>query len=150
LQVVDESGADLEIRRFPSEPEVVAAKTPYFCPTANTALMFRAEVLPQFTYPDLRVGEDYRLWVELLRAGRRIGNLPRPLTRYRAGVGSMARRRGWTYATSDLSTKLRALPLVPLWQWPAVIVVAGVSFLVRLLPAGLFRGAYLVFEKVTR
>jgi glycosyltransferase involved in cell wall biosynthesis len=150
LQVMDPTGADREVRQFPTDPDQVRAKAAYFCPTANTAVTFRADVLPQFRYPELRVGEDYRLWVELMRAGRRIGNLPRPLTRYRAGAGSMTRRRGWKYATSDLVTKLRALPLAPLWQWPFVVVVAGATFLVRLLPAGLFRGAYVLFEKATR
>lgn len=150
LQVVDPTGEPTEVRRFPTDPVEVRAKAAYFCPTANTALTFRAAVLPQFRYPQLRVGEDYRLWVDLMRAGRRIGNLPRPLTRYRAGAGSMARRRGWRYATSDLSTKLRALPLAPVWQWPWVVVVAGATFVVRLLPARLFRGAYVVFERVTR
>lgn len=150
LQIMDPTGADREIRQFPTDPGQVRAKAAYFCPTANTALTFRADVLPRFRYPELRVGEDYRLWVDLMRAGLRIGNLPRPLTRYRAGAGSMTRRRGWKYATSDLATKLRALPLAPVWQWPFVVVVAGATFLVRLLPAGLFRGAYVLFEKVTR
>ena len=54
------------------------------------------------------------------------------------------------YATSDLATGIAgASPGAGVavgrswWSWPG-------HFLVRLLPAGLFRGAYVLFEKVTR
>lgn len=150
LEVMDPTGTEVGIRRFPTTTTEIAAKAPFFCPTANTAVLLRRAVLDEFRYPDLAVGEDYRLWVNLLRAGRRIGNVPRPLTRYRTGSGYFSRRRGWSYAVSDLRTKLRALPLAPLWQAPVVVVVAGATFLVRLLPASWFRGAYALFERVTR
>ena len=151
LQVVDQHGVEVAIRRFPQDWREVRAKAAYFCPTANTAALFRRSLLPEFRYPPgLRVGEDYRLWVGLMRKGRRIGNVPAPLTRYRTGGDYFARRRGWGYATSDLATKLRALPLAAWWQWPVVLVVAGGTFVVRLLPAAAFSGAYGVFERVTR
>lgn len=151
LQVVDRDGAELDIRTFPTEWRQVRAKAAYFCPTANTAVMFRRSLLPVFRYPeDLRVGEDYRLWVDLMRQGRRIGNVPAALTRYRTGGDFFSRRRGWRYATSDLATKVHALPLATWWQWPLVLVVAGGTFIVRLLPAGMFSAAYGVFERVTR
>ncbi len=151
LTVVDESGAPVAVRTFPESWQEVRAKAALFCPTANTAALFRRSLLAQFRYQEnLRMGEDYRLWVDLLRAGRRIGNVPEPLTRYRTGRDYFARRRGWAYATSDLSTKLHALPLVAWWQRPFVVVIAGTSFVVRLLPAAWFQGAYRVFERITR
>lgn len=151
LQVVDADGVEAEVRRFPTDWREVRAKAAYYCPTANTAALFRRAVLADFRYPeDLTVGEDYRLWVELMRQGRRIGNVPRPLTRYRTGGNYFARRRGLRYAASDLATKVRALPLADWWQWPLVLVVAGGTFVVRLLPAGVFQGAYRLFERVTR
>lgn len=151
LQVVDQSGAPHEIRRFPVAWPDVRAKAAFFCPTANTAAMVRGRALADFRYPEgLRVGEDYRLWVQLMRKGYRIGNVPEPLTRYRTGGDFFHRRRGWAYASSDLATKIQALVLAPWWQWPAVVVVAGATFVVRLLPAAWFRGAYDVFERVTR
>jgi glycosyltransferase involved in cell wall biosynthesis len=151
LTVVDESGDTIDIRKFPETWQDVRAKAALFCPTANTAALFRRSLLPQFRYPEnLRMGEDYRLWVELLRAGRRIGNVPVPLTRYRTGGDYFARRRGWAYATSDLTTKLHALVLVAWWRRPYIVGVAGASFVVRLLPAAWFRGAYRLFERITR
>lgn len=150
LEVMDPTGTEVGVRKFPETAAEVTAKAPFFCPTANTAVLFRRAVLPDFRYPKLAVGEDYRLWVDLLRRGRRIGNVPRPLTRYRTGSGYFSRRRGWSYATSDLATKLRALPLAVWWQRPVVVGVAGATFAVRLLPASWFRSAYAVFEKVTR
>ena len=151
LAVIDQNGTQTDIRKFPQTWRQVRAKAAFFCPTANTAALFRSSLLPVFRYPEnLRFGEDYRLWVTLMRQGRRIGNVPQPLTRYRTGGDYFARRRGWSYATSDLTTKLRALPLAAWWQWPLVLVVAGATFVVRLLPAAWFRGAYGVFERVTR
>ncbi len=151
LDVVDTGGQVVAERRFPESWQEVRAKAAFFCPTANTAVLFRRGLLPRFRYPTaLRVGEDYRLWVELLRDGVRIANVRRPLTRYRTGPGYFARRRGWRYAASDLGTKVRAVPLVPWWQAPVVVAGAAGSFVVRLLPAAWFQGAYAVFEKVTR
>ncbi|MDP4014576.1 MAG: glycosyltransferase [Candidatus Nanopelagicales bacterium] len=151
LAVIDQSGAEQGVREFPVSWSAVRARVPYSCPTANTAVMFRREILPEFHYPeDIRVGEDYRLWVELIRRGRRIGNIPEPLTRYRTGADYFNRRRGLSYAKSDLATKLRALPLVVWWQRPVVVAVAGATFVVRLLPTALFRSVYRVFERVGR
>ena len=151
LAVTDDRGSALETRRFPEAWQEVRARSAFFCPTANTAMLVRSRVLPLFRYPtDLRVGEDYRLWVSLMRAGTRIANVPLPLTRYRTGPGYFERRRGYRYAMSDLVTKLKALPLAPWWQAPLVLVVAGTTFVVRLLPASWFRGAYAAFERVTR
>lgn len=151
LSVVDSEGAPQGVRKFPDSWQAVRRQAPFSCPTANTAMLVRRSVLPSFVYPeDLPVGEDYRLWVRLLREGFHIANVPEPLTRYRTGVGYFGRRRGWAYAVSDLGTKLRALPLAPWWQWPVVLVVAGLTFVVRLLPDRLFRVAYARFERAGR
>lgn len=151
LTVVDQAGRETGVRALPETWREVRAHAPYSCPTANPSVMLRRSLLPRFRYPEhLRVGEDYRLWVTLLRAGVRIGNVPRPLTRYRTGSSYFTRRRGWGYATSDLATKLLALPLAPWWQWPLVVAVAGATFVVRLLPDRLFRVAYAEFDRVGR
>lgn len=151
LAVVDQAGRPTGERTFPESWQQVRARAPYSCPTANPSALFRAALLPRFRYPEhLSVGEDYRLWVRLLRSGARIGNVPQALTRYRTGSSYFARRRGWAYATSDLATKLLALPLAPWWQWPAVAVVAGATFVVRLLPDRVFRVVYAQFERLGR
>lgn len=151
LHVVDHDGVPQGVRKFPESWQAVRRQAPFSCPTANTAMLVRRSVLAHFVYPeDLAVGEDYRLWVSLLRKGFRIANVPEALTRYRTGVGYFGRRRGWSYAVSDLGTKLRALPLAPLWQRPLVVVVAGATFAVRLLPDRLFRLAYAQFERAGR
>lgn len=151
LTVVDQDGVETGVRSLPETWREVRARAPYSCPTANPSVLIRRALLPRFRYPEhLRVGEDYRLWITLLRSGARIGNVPRPLTRYRTGSSYFARRRGWAYASSDLATKLLALPLAPWWQWPLVVAVAGGTFVVRMLPNRLFRVAYAEFERVGR
>lgn len=151
LQVVDQSGNEIGIRRFPEDWRAVRHRSAFFCPTANPSTLFRRSVLPAYRYPEhLSVGEDYRLWVHLMQRGRRIGNVPKPLTKYRTGSSYYQRRTGLAYAVGDRNTKLLALGLVPWWQRPLVVVGAEVTFVVRLLPTRAFRIAYRAFEGVTR
>lgn len=151
LQVVDQHGIEIGVRRFPEDWRTVRRSSAFFCPTANPSTLFRRSVLPIYRYPEhLSVGEDYRLWVHLMKRGRRIGNVPEPLTKYRTGSTYYERRTGLAYAAGDRNTKLIALGLVPWWQRPLVMVGAEVTFVVRLLPTQAFRMAYRVFEGVTR
>ena len=151
LQVVDQHGTDIGVRRFPENWQAVRRSSAFFCPTANPSTLFRRSVLPIYRYPEhLSVGEDYRLWVHLMKRGRRIGNVPEPLTKYRTGSTYYERRTGWAYAVGDRNTKLIALSLVPWWQRPLVVVGAEITFVVRLLPTRAFRIAYRAFESVTR
>lgn len=151
LQVVDQEGTETGIRRFPEDWRAVRSRAAFFCPTANPSALFRSSVLPRYRYPEhLSVGEDYRLWVHLMREGRRIGNVPQPLTKYRTGSSYYQRRTGLAYAASDRNTKLMALGLVSWWKRPLVVIGAEVTFVVRLLPTQVFQVAYRVFENVTR
>lgn len=151
LQVVDQQGFEIGVRRFPEYWQTVRNRSAFFCPTANTSTLFRNSLLPIYRYPEhLSVGEDYRLWVHLMRMDRRIGNVPLPLTRYRTGSTYYQRRTGLAYATGDRDTKLIALGLVSWWQRPLVVVGAEATFIVRLLPTQAFRIAYRIFEGVTR
>jgi glycosyltransferase involved in cell wall biosynthesis len=151
LQVVDQQGAEIGVRRFPEDWRTVRSRSAFYCPTANPSTLFRKDVLPMYRYPEhLSVGEDYRLWVHLMQRGNRIGNVPRPLTRYRTGSSYYERRTGMAYAVGDRNTKLIALSLAPWWQRPLVVVGAELTFLVRLLPTRVFRVAYRAFEGVTR
>ena len=151
LQVVDQQGTEVGIRRFPEDWRTVRRRSAFFCPTANPSTLFRRSVLPAYRYPEhLSVGEDYRLWVHLMQRGRRIGNVPKPLTKYRTGSSYYQRRTGLAYAVGDRNTKLIALGLVPWWQRPLVVIGAELTFVVRLLPTRAFRMAYRVFEGVTR
>ncbi|WP_037587830.1 glycosyltransferase [Stenoxybacter acetivorans] len=45
--------------------------------------------------------EDYQLWLRLLAAGYRSGNLPEVLVYARAGQAMYRRRRGWRYVKSE-------------------------------------------------
>ena len=151
LAVMDHDGHQIGVRRFPEDWESVRRRAAYYCPTANTSTLFRRSILPEYRYPEnLPVGEDYRLWVHLMRQGHRIGNLPEPLTRYRTGATYYQRRTGKAYAISDLRTKLTAVELVPWWQRPVAVAGALATVPVRMLPRRAFRVAYATFERVTR
>lgn len=70
---------------------VLYAKTR--CPLNHMTVMFRrSKVLEVGGYPDLRVGQDYPLWIRIIQAGGKIANLPEYLVNMRAGQ-DMARRR---------------------------------------------------------
>lgn len=150
LVILDQEGQQIGIRKFPESWQMVRSRSAFYCPTANTSTLFRSELLPTYRYPEsLSVGEDYRLWVYLMRRGCRIGNVQQPLTGYRTGSTYYQRRTGRAYAVSDLRTKLSALDLAPWWQRPLVIAGALVTVPVRMLPPTAFRVAYRMFEGAT-
>lgn len=148
---MDHDGNPIGLRRFPEDWQAVRQRSAYYCPTANTSTLFRRSLLTRVRYPeDLVVGEDYRLWVYLLRAGHRIGNVQEPLTRYRTGSTYYDRRTGREYAVSDLRTKIIAAPLTPWWQRPLVYAGALATVPIRLLPSQAFKAVYRTFDVVTR
>ena len=130
-------------RAVPEAPAAVAARAPLMCPMANPAVLARAAVLKGALFdPALRVAEDYDLWVRLLRAGYRLGNMAEPLVIYRQQARSLARRQGWAYARNDFLIKARALPLLPWRRRPLALVLAVGASLVRLAPRPLFLTLY--------
>ena len=106
-------------------------------------------MLKENGYPEhRRYFEDYDLWVRLLRAGYLLENQPDRLLDFRTGPSFMARRTGWWECRNTLSTKLRTVPLYPLFKMPLVIAVSFGLAALRLLPSRLLVWAYSIRSRL--
>jgi len=131
-------------KKMPLSHNEIKDICPFLCPMNNPAIFARKEALLNGYQENLRFGEDYRLWISLLKKGYRFGNHPDNLIKYRENAEFHSRRRGWSRGWSDFYSKLLAMPLVRFHKRPLVLLVAILTFLVRLLPTSLLAHAYKV------
>jgi glycosyltransferase involved in cell wall biosynthesis len=133
----------------PRTCEAVRASCPFFNPITNPTVLAKAQVLKEHPYPEhLRLGEDYRLWIRLLRAGYTLRNHEANLLYFRCGEEFFRKRRGLGWAVSDLVNKLSAVGLVRWYIRPAALAFAFVTFFLRLLPARTNRLVYMARRRV--
>ena len=80
---IDGRDAIVGRKRMPATCAAIRARCAFFNPINNPTAFARAEVLKRHRYPEhLRLGEDYRLWIRLLRAGYVVNNHEAPLLRF--------------------------------------------------------------------
>lgn len=142
-RVIDESGAVTGRKYVPLDVEDVRRMMYLFNPIANSTVLARACVLKDHPFPTAyRYGEDYSLWVTLARLGYALRNQPEFLVDFRSSSNFLHRRRGLHPALTELTTKLRTLPLYRWCKRPWVVAVSITVALLRLLPAPVLAGAY--------
>lgn len=143
LIVVDEMGAPFAVREVPLSHTDVMRLAPFRCPLHNPSAFGKTSVFKNLQYnPFLRVSEDYDLWVRALVKGFKLANTSLPCVHYRQNELSISKRIGLKYAISDFKVKWRALPLCPFYLKPAVLGLAIVASLIRLLPKNAFAVIY--------
>lgn len=106
LTVIDEQGAVVGSRRYPTDHASILAAMRRFNPVANSTVMFRREVYERFggwrdsTLP----AQDYEWYSRLGAGGARFANLEEPLVRYRLHGGSIksSQLRGTIRTTIDV------------------------------------------------
>ena len=129
----------IETRTFPVDSKEIKKNIGYFCSVSNGTVLAKSSVFKENLYNEsFRVGEDYALWITLLKKGVKIGNYPYPTIYYRRGDSFLDRRRGLKYAKTDFLNKMAAASLYPFYEKPKIYFLAFASFIVRLLPAKLF------------
>ena len=99
VTVIDETGAAIGIRHYPTEHEDIARVIRRLNPIANSSVMFRREVYEHFggwRSDSPLPAQDYAWYSRLAAGGARFANLPEPLIRYRL------------HGRSIKSTRLRA------------------------------------------
>ena len=117
----------------------IRKKIGYFCPISNPTVFAKTELLKHFNYNEkLRVGEDYSLWITLIKHKKILLNMEEPTIYYRRGTDFLNRRRGIKYASSDFYNKISTISVAPFWQKIIIFFFAILSFFVRLLPKKLF------------
>jgi glycosyltransferase involved in cell wall biosynthesis len=140
---IDAAGAIVGMKHMPRTWEAIRQSCPFFNPINNPTVLARAPVLKRHRYPEhLRLGEDYRLWIQLLQAGYVVCNHDAPLLHFRRGDEFFRKRRGLGWAISDVRNKLSAVGLARWYVRPAVVAFALLTFGLRLLPPRVNRVVY--------
>jgi len=144
LLIIDSEGVVTGIRKVPYDHNQIRNVAPLRCPMHNPSAFGKASLFKNLKYnPNLRVSEDYDLWVRALIEGYRLGNVGKPLVKYRQSSLSIYKRVGMKYAKGDLLVKLKALYLSPRRLRPIYFCLACFSSLSRLLPPKFF---YIIYK----
>lgn len=99
----NDSTKPVAIRAVPTEHDKIANIARIRNPLNHVTVFFRKSVVQQAGgYPHYVQNEDYALWVELLRRGHRLANIPEVLVRVRAGREMVSRRGGLDYLLAEL------------------------------------------------
>lgn len=76
------------------------------CPLNHPTVMYRKEdILKAGGYGDFRFQQDYQLWGRLLKAGFKIGNIPKVLLYMRADTDLFNRRGGMEYFQNEIKVQ---------------------------------------------
>ncbi|NOY71745.1 MAG: glycosyltransferase [Gammaproteobacteria bacterium] len=147
--VIDDDGVIAGTRKLPLSPESLRLYSLFFCPLNNPTVMGRRKVFESYMYDEkLRQGEDYRLWVKLLKANYKIANISDELIKFRVSSDLYKRRSGFHKGMSDIVNRLYAVQLSPVYLMPFVLLFAIGSFSVRFLPVGVIQFLTTSLERV--
>ena len=147
--VIDDDGVMIGTRKLPLSPKSLRTYSLFFCPLNNPTIMGRRKVFNSYMYDEkLRQGEDYRLWVKLLKAKYNIANISDVLIKFRVSADLYKRRSGFSKGVSDIVNRLYALQISPVYLMPFVFLFAMGSFGVRFLPVSAIRFLTTNLERV--
>ncbi|MCG7256506.1 MULTISPECIES: glycosyltransferase [Corynebacterium] len=130
------------IRKLPESPSAIAKYVRLNSPMNHPSVMFRtADVLAVGGYRDLRGMEDYDLWARMISQGKKLYNLPEPLTYFRVDQDQFRRRSANNVreAERELQTALVQYGLVSPVRARLNFVLRN---LYRALPLHLMQRAY--------
>lgn len=134
--------ASLRVRALPTTHEEIARYALINSPLNHPSVMLRtADVAAAGGYRGVHFMEDYDLWARLITSGRRLHNLPEPLTYFRVSPAQFARRTGREMfaAEREMQANLVSYGLVSPWRARANLV-ARTAY--RLLPTSLLTRVY--------
>ncbi|MDY5786066.1 glycosyltransferase [Corynebacterium sp.] len=87
--------SELRVRALPETHEEIARYARINSPLNHPSVMLRtADVLAVGGYAGVHFMEDYDLWARLIAAGKKLHNLPEPLTYFRVSPAQFERRTG--------------------------------------------------------
>ena len=85
---VETFGARMEVRRFPTEPAVLAVSLLLCCPFSTPTVMLRREAMLPEGFDPRGLAFDYAYWVEVANRAP-VANLPEVLLKYRLHAGQV-------------------------------------------------------------
>jgi len=132
---VNEQDCPLQIKRMPLGHAKIVRTLPRRNPLNHPTVMLRRRVFASgLRYrTDVHRTEDYHLWIDAIKQGFIIANLPQPLLNFRRDSTFFVRRGGFRQAWADMYVRLRAIRVLGL-RSPLDLIWAGSAFMLRLLP----------------
>lgn len=89
-------------RQVPLKHEGIITEMRSRCAMNQVTVMFKKDdIMGVGGYIDWFWNEDYYLWVRMMKAGCRFGNIPEVLVNVRTGADMYRRRGGWRYFKSE-------------------------------------------------
>ena len=141
--LIDQKGRTIGRKQPPISFQRVRRNLVWMNPIGHSTVLGKAALFKEHSYPEgVRFGEDYALWIKLIREGYRLCNQPQELTQFRIQEDFSHRRRGWGCFVRDLNNRFHTLPLYPIWQRPFLALIAVGMSLYRLLPAKVLARLY--------
>lgn len=147
--LLDSQGAVTRTKSVPTTPGEIRRWLCWFNPIGNSTVLAKAELLKQHPYSEAVHsntvsfdGEDYALWVTLIKEGHILANQPESLVQFREADNFIAKRKGWIPFRTDLETKLSTLSLYPLYKRPLVVAASVSTAAVRLMPSPILAVLY--------
>jgi len=143
LQIIDDKGILVGVRRLPLSREKIVLLSFFRCPMHNPSVFGEADVLKSHLYDEgLSVSEDYDLWVRMLADRFILLNMSDNLVQYRQDPQSIKKRVGLKYFIADLIVKFKTLKYAKPILFPLLLLSFILSSLPRLLPLFIFRQIY--------
>lgn len=127
IDEIDETGKFIAQRILPLDHSQLVRFAKTRCPINHPAAMFRKEaVLAVGCYPDF-YPEDYLLWINLIRAGYRITNMPDVLVKMRTGHNFYT-RRGWRFLKGEFGVyrHMYRTQFIGLFQFTVIVTLKSV------------------------
>eukprot|EP00914_Ancora_sagittata_P030870 GHVO01062263.1.p1 GENE.GHVO01062263.1~~GHVO01062263.1.p1 ORF type:complete len:279 (+),score=-1.67 GHVO01062263.1:489-1325(+) len=151
-ELIDKDENVISIKKLPCCENVLKSVAPFFNPINNPTAFAKSEVFKSNLYEEsLRLGEDYRMWINLILKGYKLGNTKNILLKFR-GAEFLNKRRGIGWALSDFKNRVYAHRLVGYLKKPLVIMFAFLIFISRLFPSKILKLTYgfknYVFSKI--
>lgn len=107
LEVIDDTGRTVGVRKYPRDHEAILAAMRRFNPLAHPAVMVRRQAIVDaggYRHPE-RAAQDYELWSRLARGGKRFANHEERLLQYRLHAEAVKVARLRDTIRSTIETK---------------------------------------------
>lgn len=140
---IDDYGAEIGVRIYPTEPERARAQLGRNNPVLHPTYCIRRELLknPTLRYPEAYLCEDLAFIILITENGYEISNHPETLFKWRMGPNFFARRRDLKRGWVEMNWYFRALRNQGKLASPRAIFPV-LRFLMRLLPQALIVRIY--------
>lgn len=135
-------------RVVPETDDGIQAYMKKRCPMNQVTVMFKKDDISEVGgYIDWYCEEDYYLWIRLVLAGKKFGNIPETLVNVRVGKKMYQRRGGWKYFKSEFGIQKLMLQnnIIGILRF---VLNVGERFIIQVLLPNKVRG--FVFQKLAR